>query len=329
MTIDQQKSILTVCLMAAFSDGGNDARERDQLKQITDSLAGDGGSTAALNLPQIYQDVLFKRVTLDAAVTTLTDVESKHLAYEMAVHMIDADGKQTDAERAFLQSLRAKLGLTDTEAQAIAHDADAIADAGMIAPLAAAANTTVTAAAASGTAAANVDAVAMDKTILNYSILNGALELLPQSWATMAIIPLQTRLVYRIGRDHGYELDSGHIKEFLATVGVGLASQYLEQAGRKLLGGLLGKVAGRMIGGLASGATGMAFSFASTYALGQLAKRYYGGGRTMSGATLKQTFDQLLAPAKELQAKYVPQIQEKARNLNMTDVLAMVTGQKV
>ena len=46
MTIDQQKSILTVCLMAAFSDGGNDARERDQLKQITDSLAGDGGSTA-------------------------------------------------------------------------------------------------------------------------------------------------------------------------------------------------------------------------------------------------------------------------------------------
>lgn len=325
MTIDQQKSILTVCLMAAFSDGGNDARERDQLKVITDSLAGDGGSTAALNLPQIYQDVLFKRVTLDTAVAALTDAESKQLAYEMAVHMIDADGTQTDVERAFLQSLRAQLGLTDTEALSIAHDADAIADAGMIVPMAA----VTTIATSANTAPLSVDAAAMDKTIFNYSILNGALELLPQSWATMAIIPLQTRLVYRIGQDYGYELDSGHIKEFLATVGVGLASQYLEQAGRKLLGGLLGKVAGRMIGGLASGATGMAFSFASTYALGQLAKRYYGGGRTMSAAVLKQTFDELLAPAKDLQAKYLPQIQEKARNLNMADVLAMVKGQKV
>jgi uncharacterized protein (DUF697 family)/tellurite resistance protein len=322
MTIDQQKSILTVCLMAAFSDGGNDARERDQLKIITDSLAGDGGSMAAVNLPQIYQDVLFKRVTLSAAVAALTDAESKHMAYEMAVHMIDADGKQTDAERAFLQTLRAQLGLSDTEAQSIAHDADAIADAGTIMPLTTVAGTTIA-------APLSVDAVAMDKTILNFSILNGALEMLPQSWATMAIIPLQTRMVYRIGQDYGYELDSGHIKEFLATVGVGLASQYLEQAGRKLLGGLLGKVAGRMIGGLASGATGMAFSFASTYALGQLAKRYYGGGRTMSAAVLKQTFDELLAPAKDLQARYVPKIQEKLRNLNIADVLAVVKGQKI
>jgi hypothetical protein len=52
------------------------------------------------------------------------------------------------------------------------------------------------------------------------------------------------RLVYRIGQAYGYELDSGHVKDFLATVGVGLTSQYLEQAGRKLLGGLLGRVAG-------------------------------------------------------------------------------------
>ena len=325
MTIDQQKSILTICLMAAFSDGGNDARERDHLKKITDSLAGDNGSTAALNLPQIYQDVLFKRVALETAAAALTTEESRHMAYEMAVHMIDADGKQTDAERAFLKTLSAQLGLSEADATSIAHDADAIADAGAIVPLAAVSAAQNT----PGTAAASVDIAAMDKTILNYSILNGALELLPQSWATMAIIPLQTRMVYRIGQSYGYELDSGHVKEFLATAGVGLASQYLEQAGRKLLGGLLGKVAGRMIGGLASGATGMAFSFASTYALGQLAKRYYGGGRTMSGAVLKQTFDELLAPAKELQAKYVPQIQEKARGLNMTDVMAMVKGQKI
>ncbi len=35
---------------------------------------------------------------------------------------------------------------------------------------------------------------------------------------------------------HGYELDRGDVKDFLTTAGVGLTSQYLEQAGRKLLG---------------------------------------------------------------------------------------------
>ena len=95
--------------------------------------------------------------------------------------------------------------------------------------------------------------------ILNAAILNGALELLPQSWASMAIIPLQVRLVYRIGKAHGFELDRGHIKDFLATTGVGMTGQYVEQFGRKLIGGLLGKVlggAGRAIG---SQATGSAF----------------------------------------------------------------------
>ncbi len=320
ITVDQQKSILTLCLMAAFADGNKDEREREQLKQIAESLAGAGGSAAAFNLPALYQDVLFKRVTLDSAATSLTDTEAKHLAYEMAVHVIDADGQQSDAERTFLTTLRTQLGLSDAEASRIAHDADQIAEAAHIPAVATAPHVTTP---------LNPDHTELDKSILNHSILNGALELLPQSWATMAIIPLQTRMVYKIGKSYGYELDSGHIKEFLATVGVGLASQYLEQAGRKLIGGLFGKLAGGLVGGLARGATGMAFSFASTYALGQLAKRYYGGGRTMSSAMLKESFDQLLAPAKELQAKYAPQIQEKARNLNVADVIAMIKGHKV
>jgi uncharacterized protein (DUF697 family)/uncharacterized tellurite resistance protein B-like protein len=325
---DQQKSTLTICLMAAFADGQKDERERERLKQIADSLAGDGDSAASLNLPQIYQDVLLKRCTLESATAALTTSDARHLAYEMAVHVIDADGSQTDAEREFLVTLRNALRMSEAEASQIAQDGDAIAAAAY--PPAAATGMVVAAAATtSANAPIQPDETELDKSILNYAILNGALELLPQSWATMAIIPLQTKMVYRIGKSYGYELDSGHLKEFLATVGVGLASQYLEQAGRKLIGGLFGKIAGGLIGGLARNATGIAFSFASTYALGQLAKRYYGGGRTMSTAMLKQAFDQLLTPAKELQSKYIPQIQEKARNVNIADVMAMIKGQKV
>lgn len=326
MTVEQQRAILAIALMAAFADRRKDDREREELRRIAESLAGEGGSAAALNLPALHQDVLMKRVTLESAVASLTDPAARQLAYEMAVCMIDADGQKTAAEAHFLSLLAQGLGLDAVSAEGLARDADAIAEAAYAASPAAA----VSAAAAAGTSApppaVPVDEAALDRSILNASILNGALELLPQSWATMAIIPLQTRLVYRIGKAYGYELDAGHIKEFLATVGVGMASQYLEQAGRKLIGGLIGKVAGRMIGGLARGATGMAFSFATTYALGQLAKRYYGGGRAMSTAVLKQTFDDLLGPAKAMQARYVPQIEERARNLNMTEVLSAVRG---
>jgi uncharacterized protein (DUF697 family)/tellurite resistance protein len=179
---------------------------------------------------------------------------------------------------------------------------------------------------AAGGGALAASTPALDKMILNYAILNGALELLPQSWATVAIIPLQVKMVYRIGKAHGVALDQGHIREFIAAAGVGLGSQYLEQFGRRLLGGLVGKAAGRMAGGLAGRATGVAFSFATTYALGQLAKRYYAGGRVMSTDVLRQTFQGLLGPAKNLQQQHLPDIQARARTLNAGEVLRLVKG---
>ena len=123
-------------------------------------------------------------------------------------------------------------------------------------------------------------------------------------------------------KTQGVELDQGHIKEFIAAAGVGMTSQYLEQIGRKLLGGLFGKAAGKF-GGVA---VGMAFSFATTYALGQVAKRYYAGGRQMNTAVLQDSFKNLLGPAKEMQAQYLPQIRDKAQNLDMGQVMSLVRG---
>jgi uncharacterized protein (DUF697 family) len=48
--------------------------------------------------------------------------------------------------------------------------------------------------------------------ILNSAILNGALEIMPHTLATMAIVPLQMRMVYHIGKSYGFELDSGMSK---------------------------------------------------------------------------------------------------------------------
>lgn len=312
MTPSETRAIVTLSLLAAFVDGEKHERERAEIKRIAEGLSQADG----VQLPMLYQDVLMKRVSLPAVAAELTSSESKQLAYEMAVCVCDADGTQSQAERMFLADVRSSLGLDAPAAKQFAQQAEEIAAV----PLAPAAAT------AAAAPAAAVDNAELDQAILNAAILNGALELLPETLSTMAIIPLQMKLVYRIGRAHGYELDSGHVKDFLATVGVGLTSQYLEQAGRKLLGGLLGKVGGGMLRGLGKQAVSSGMSFATTYALGHVAKRYYAGGRTLSTQMLKEAYASVTQEAQGLQTRYLPAMQEKARTLDAGKILSMVRG---
>ena len=322
MNPEQQRALLAITLFAAFADGEKHDRERDEIRRIADSLASEAG---APDLAKLYQDVLLKRFRLEAAAAALTDSGERQLAYEMAVGVCEADGTLSAVERRFLDELKSLLKLEAPPTELIEGEADVVVELSRAAVPAAAAAAIAT----SGpvvAAQANVSEAELDKSILNYSLLNGALELLPQSWASMAIIPLQIKMVYGIGKAHGVTLDQGHIKEFIAAAGVGLTSQYLEQFGRKLLGGLLGKMAGKTVGKVGGAATGMAFSFATTYALGQLAKRYYAGGRRMDTALLRDTFQNLLGPAKQMQGQYLPQIRQQAETLDMGRVMAMVRG---
>ena len=332
MTSQEQQSILSIALLAAFADGHKADTEREAIRRMAETLPNESGGPV---LVRLVQDVLLKRVSLADAVAGVPDAGQRQLAYEMAVCVCDADGRQSPAEAAFLNELKARLKLDAGEAAAFEREADAIVDAAEKAVPASAA--VLAGGALTPTlsqrerepipsVATAMPGAELDKSILNYALLNGALELLPQSWASMAIIPLQVKMVYAIGKAHGVELDQGHIREFIAAVGVGLTSQYLEQFGRKLLGGLLGKAAGRTLGGIGGAATGMAFSFATTYALGQVAKRYYAGGRVMSTDLLKQTFQDLLGPARQMQAQYLPQIQQKAATLDAGQVMQMVRG---
>ena len=322
MTPEQQRSILAIALFAAFADGAKDDREREEVRRIAESLTSESGE---IDLARLYQDVLLKRLSLAAATAALTDEGQRQFAYEMAVCVCEADGRMAPAERRFLDELRQALVLDGDRTEAIEGEINPMVDIGKLAAPPSNLPETQPPSQVQPPVASPASAE-LDKSILNYALLNGALELLPQSWASMAIIPLQIKMVYGIGKAHGVELDQGHIKEFIAAAGVGLTSQYLEQFGRKLLGGLLGKAAGKAFGKLGSTATGMAFSFATTYALGQVAKSYYASGRTMSTALLRETFESLLGPAKQMQAQYLPQIQQKASTLDMSQVMSMIKG---
>jgi uncharacterized protein (DUF697 family)/tellurite resistance protein len=307
----QKRAIMAVCLLAAFADGSKSELEHEQIKRIAASLAPEAG----FDLPALYQEVLLRRVTAASAARDVQSDEMRQLAYEMAVCVCDADGARQHGEAAFLESLREALGLDAGPAQAFAQQADHVAAAPFAAP--------------ASTAASRAQ---IDSMVLNYSILNGALELLPQSLASMAILPLQTKMVYRIGKAHGYELDSGHIRDFAATLGVGFTGQYVEQFGRKLVGGLLGQLAGGLGGKKLKGllktvggtATGIAFSFATTYALGMVAAEYYAGGRNMSMEVLQRAFAGMFERGRSLQAQYAGQIQARASSLDAGEVLRLV-----
>ena len=335
MTAEEIRATLTLCLLASYADGEKHDREREQIRQVAQGLAGD----EQVNLPGLYQDVLLRRVQLHEVLGRLATTEARQLAYEMAVCVCEADGHTSAREEAFLAQLRQAWGMGSGQApdgfEAQARD---IAEAPMQAPLAepapvpagAQAPHPAAAEALSGTAAqrrpGSLSAVEMDRKILQASIMNGAIELLPENLSTLAIIPMQMRLVYQIGQSYGYELDRGHIKDFLAALGVGLTSQYLEQAGRKLLGGLLGRAGKGLLGGLGRQAVSSGMSFAATYALGHVANQYYAGGRALSTDMLKGAYQHVMQDGRQLQARYLPQMQETARQLDMAKILSMVRG---
>lgn len=292
MSPAENRAVLTLALMAAFADGDKTDAERSEWKRIADSLDQEGLNTAA-----IYQDVLLKRVTMDESVAALASAESRQLAYEMACAVALADGTQVEAERKFLDELRGKLGLAPGTTPPPVPAASDARHAAKMAP------------------------AELDGMILNYAILNGALELLPESLASMAIIPLQMKMVHRVGKAHGFELDRKQVLELLGVLGLGMGSQYVEQVGVKLVSRLLGR---GFLGGLARQAVSSGMSFASTYALGHLATRYYAGGRELSTQALRDTYESMVGEAKGLQSRYLPQIREKARTLDVRQVLAEV-----
>ena len=293
--------LLAICLFASFADGDKSDEERSRVEALAAELGG--GDVAA-----VARRILMGRTSLAMVADEMKSREERLLAYEMARAVCEASGSISAEEQDFLNDLKGRLALSDNEATACDRQVDALALAAPESP---------------GPVSESSDSSAM---ILRYSILNGALELLPETLATMAILPLQMKMVWRIGKAHGFEADRSSIKEFLATAGLGLGSQVLEGFARKLVGGLGRRVGGSFAGKLANQATGSAFSFASTYAIGHLAARYYAGGRKLGGAELKSLYSPMDEEARHLHAKYAPEIQQRASTLDPAAIMDLVRG---
>ncbi len=289
MNAADQKLIVTIALAAAMADGRQDPREASALRAVADAA----GIT---DLDGLARDIAAGTVRPADLARQLSDQQARTLAYQTALVACHADGPASEAEQRFLDDLRAALGI-----------------------------------AAAGGAAYELGSGTppgpdLDDLILRQAMLTGALELLPERLATMAIIPLQLRLVYQIGQRHGQQLDADQIKDLAGTLGIGAAAQVMEGVVRGVLGGITKGLLGGLLGNAAGVAAGAAVTFGSTYALGHVANQYYAQGRSLSAADLRALFDRFREEAKNLFPRVQDQIQEQSRTLNLQTVLATIQG---
>lgn len=374
MDSKQREAVAAISLMAAMADGQKSDVEREHLKRTFALIAGE----EAIDKGGIYYRVLLKQTDLKREAARFSEPEHRQFVYEMALGVCDADGHASPAERMFLETLRGHLGLDVKSAGALVDQADAIADApiplelsaggstgtgveetgqsvrlefppvatGAVAGAAAGAVAGAAAAAGTGAAPPPIPSQAVKDEInasaLRYAILTAAIELLPQNLATVAIIPLQSKMVYEVGKRHGFTLDRRHIVDFLGVVGISMTGQVIEGYARKLmgnlggmLGGSLGGMLGKSIGKTgkdlgkrgAQAMTSATMTFATTYALAQVASVYYANNRTLPAAQLKEAFREQVNRATGLFPQHQAEVERRSQTINVADLPGLIRGQ--
>lgn len=307
----ERQALLGVCQLAIMADGSASDAEQQVLRRAAERL-GIPVPVASGSNPQ----------ALSSWVGPLRGGGLETTAFETAWSICAADGPPNAPEQWFLEALRVSLLISEDAAADIRQRATSIVSEPLV-PVPATTHQTPPPLSAPGPVPNEPE---LRDMVQSTAIMAGALELLPHSLATLGMVPLQMRLVYRIGKAYGYELDSGHVREFLAVAGVGLASQMVESFAERAARGLFGGLLGGLAGGLVSQATGSGVAFASTYALGELARQYYAGGRQFSSIELREAYNRLLERGRSMQSQFAPHIRSQADRMDPSTLASRVRG---
>jgi uncharacterized membrane protein YebE (DUF533 family) len=297
MTEEEKRQTAASLFAAACADGHLSEDERKRIATLIDDLGGDAVLRSALSNP----------ITPEQLGRSLQSTEARRTAYQLAVLVCEADGALTEGESAYLDRLRDALSLSGAAAKGLQLEAEHWRDPGQ-------------------PPTAPPTGEPLDRTILQYAMLAGAAELLPQAAASIIVIPLQLKLVYDIGRQHGVSEPQDQVKELAATFGIGATSQVVESFARRILGGVArtvggGGMLGGLLGGAASSATGTLVAFATTYALGHASQVYYEKGRNLSQQDLQQLFQRFQEDARTLYPKLEQEIRDQAKKLDTQSLI--------
>ena len=287
MNTADRAPLIAIAMLAARADGRTDSAEQAAVSAVVTKM----GSP---DVTRLAEQVAGGQVRVADLAAKLSDEEARRTAYDGALAICNADGPANPAEQAFLEELRRALGV----------EVEPVAEVHTGAP----------------------PAGPLDDFILQQAILTGALEILPDQLANIAVLPLQLRLVYQIGQRHGQRLDVNQVKDLAATFGLGAAAQGVEGIVMNLVGGVARGLLGGLVGGASRVATGAAITFAATYALGHVADQYYAQGRRLSRNDLLALFDRFKEDAKTIYPNVRSQIEDRSGSLNLQSLLAGLRG---
>ncbi|HOB99657.1 MAG TPA: GTPase [Verrucomicrobiota bacterium] len=302
----ERKALLGISLIAAFADGEQSDAERQRIQRT-----GDGLAMGPLDVPELYDHAASGVLSVSALTPSLSRPESRLLAYEMALGICEADDAVNGPERAFLDELQGALGLESASIES-ARAATRQLQEQVLAPQGAPA----------ASPAIDLPPLAGPRrVILEHAILCGALERMPETLATMAVLPTQMKMIQQIAQIHGIDAGRGRIRDLIASAGVGTTSQVLRGYATRLAQGWLGKCLGGDRLSNRDEAPSARTAFATTHALGQVAAQYYGGGQNLTADQIRAAFEGVMTEALALQAKYTPEIEACSRDLRLQNLL--------
>lgn len=249
----------TACLRAlvvvAKADGKISAEERAALQ----------AAFAALPDATDLETFLEETANLDDVLAEITSPVAREQLWQSAFGMIHADGTATVEERRLVDKIRMTFQIDEAKASATKRLLDEAKETllpSSIQPI--------------------EDPLRrqqeIDQDVLKYSVLSAVLGAFPVPGVAiatdLAVVALQLKLVRDIGQYWGHKVDKDAAKSLLAGLGLGTGARIAVSNLAKLV----------PVWGSAFGAT---TAFATTWALGKIANRYFEGGQKTEIAELK------------------------------------------
>jgi uncharacterized protein (DUF697 family) len=310
MSVSDRVGLLKLVLSAAWAGMSAEVEEQSQLRRVAETLSPAAGENLALAL----RDIALQRLPLEEIAAGLARPELQSHAYELAVCVCNADSAHSDREHAFLEHLRVALALDVRTARTFERQADAIigvplqSDPGRV----------------PAGAAYPVDTAQLDRLVESQAILEAALAARAQPLALLCTVPLQMKLIYRIGKAYGHELDREQTKRLMSALGIEPVSQYVESSGRMILAGVFDRPSIRL--GREQAAVIAAIHFARMCALGDVARQVYGAPEEAPNS-LHDAYGQAVGRARPSFEAHMPQIEARARQIAVNELIDVIKQQ--
>jgi uncharacterized protein (DUF697 family) len=251
---------LRVLVCIAGANGSIAPEERAALEGAVSQLQLPSGAT--------IKGLLDEQIDLDAEMAVFTSPESRDLLYQSALGFARMERSPAPEAQGVLERIRTALHIGDETASLTRRIVDEARDTVLPSNIQ-----------ASKDPALRTAEVKSD--IAKYAVLTGVLGSFPVPGMALAtdlgVVAVQVKMVRDIGQRWGHKVDKEAAVSLMGGLGIG--------TGARIAVTNLAKVV--PVWGSAVGATG---AFASTWALGKVAEKYFESGMQTDAAVLKSEF---------------------------------------